>query len=317
MNERLDALAAVLGETQYDRGSWHLIAQCDHATLADAMRRAGVVADALIVDAPYSERTHDGHDNGTASANRVASWAVSRAAKGRSDTRTRSAPALRARAQRLGQERREIDYAHWSTSDVEAFLDAWSDRCGWLVSLTDHVLAAEWDAACEERGRYTFAPIACVEHGSRIRLAGDGPPQWSTWLVASAQVSRPASREFLDAWHTKRWEHGLAPRGAYVGGKEAKEVAGGKPLWLMRAIVGDYSASGDLVVDPCAGGGTTLVAAIELGRLAVGCEPDAGRYEIARARCSKARPQMRLSLDVAAEERAQSALDLSPEGGAQ
>lgn len=318
MSERLDALAAALGETAHDRGSWHLIAQCDHATLAAAMREAGLVADALVVDAPYSERTHSGHDDGTASANRVASWAASWAAKGRGRKRNGNDPKyLASRAVKIGQERREIDYAHWSAADVGAFLDAWSDRCGWLVSLTDHVLAVEWDEACAERGRYTFAPIACVESGSRIRLTGDGPPQWSTWLVASAQVSRPASREFLDAWHAKRWEHGLAPRGAYVGGKEAKEVAGGKPLWLMRAIVGDYSASGDLVVDPCAGGGTTLVAAIELGRLAVGCEPDAGRYEIARARCSKARPQMRLSLDVAAEERTQSALDLTPEGGAQ
>ena len=27
-------------------------------------------------------------------------------------------------------------------------------------------------------------------------------------------------------------------------------VPGGKPTWLMRAIVGDYSRPGDLVVDP-------------------------------------------------------------------
>lgn len=294
-------------------GDHYLIAQTDHATLAAAMREAGLVADALVVDAPYSERTHAGHDDGTASANRVASWAASRAAKGRNDTKTRSAPARGARAQRLGQERREIDYAHWSTSDVEAFLDAWSDRCGWLVSLTDHVLAAEWDAACEERGRYTFAPIACVENGSRIRLTGDGPPQWSTWLVASAQVSRPASREFLDAWHAKRWEHGLAPRGAYVGAPERKAVTGGKPLWLMRAIVGDYSRPGDLVADPCMGAGTTLVAAVELGRRAIGCEPDAGRFELAAKRLAKARPQLRMRLDVEAVRGEQSALALGGE----
>lgn len=275
----------------------YLIAQCDHATLAAAMREAGLVADALIVDAPYSERTHAGHADGTLSANHVASWAASRAAKGRNDAKTRSAPSIRARAQRLGQERRGIDYAHWSADDVGAFLDAWSDRCGWLVSLTDHVLAVEWESACDERGRYTFAPIACVESGSRIRLSGDGPPQWSTWLVAAAQVSRPASRDFLDEWHAKRWEAGLAPRGAYVGSPERKNVTGGKPLWLMRAVVGDYSRPGDLVVDPCMGAGTTLVAAVELGRRAIGCEPDAGRYEIAAKRLRETRPQLRMRLD--------------------
>ena len=291
MSERLDALAAALGETQYDRGSWHLLAQCDHATLADAMRRAGIVADALIVDAPYSERTHAGHDSQEAYD-------------------TSGAPRDNKRRQEIGLEplRRGIDYAAWGRADVDAFVTAWHDRAEWLLSLTDHDLAVEWTASLEAACRYTFAPLACVESGSRARLLGDGPPQWATWLV----VSRPRSAAFLDLWHAKRWSHGLKPKGAYVGSCErGRAVVGGKPLWLMRAIVGDYSAPGDLVVDPCAGGGTTLVAAIELGRLAVGCEPDAGRYEIARSRCSKARPQMRLSLDVAAEERTQSALDLT------
>jgi hypothetical protein len=258
-------------------GEDYLVAQCDHATLAAAMRGAGLVADALIVDAPYSERTHSGHDDGTASANRVANCRA-------------------ARAQRLGTERREIDYPHWGAEDVAAFLGAWSDRCGWLVSLTDHVLAVEWDSALETCGRYTFAPIACVESGSRIRLTGDGPPQWSTWLVASAQVSRPSSREFLDGWHAKRWESGLAPRGAYVGTAERKPITGGKPLWLMRAIVGDYSRPGDLVADPCMGAGTTLVAAVELGRRAIGCEPDPRRFQIAAKRLARTRPQLALPI---------------------
>lgn len=290
MNERLDALAAVLGETQYDRGSWHLLAQCDHATLADAMRRAGVVADALIVDAPYSERTHDGHDNGAAAG-----------MDGRgADYRERVAKPTGGTGAR-----RAIDYVAWSADDVAAFVGAWSPSVrGWIGSLTDHALAPAWEASMEAAGRYVFSPLACVESGSRVRLGGDGPSQWSTWLV----TSRPRTREW-QSW-------GTLP-GAYVGASERKPVTGGKPLWLMRAIVGDYSAPGDLVVDPCAGGGTTLVAAIELGRLAVGCEPDAGRYEIARSRCSKARPQMRLSLDVAAEERTQAALDLAPEEAAQ
>ena len=298
----------------HDRGASYLLARCDHATLADAMRRAGVVADALIVDAPYSERTHDGHDDGTASANRVISWAKGREKRGH--LRMSMGVTVETRvnhAVKHGAGRREIGYPFWTGADVDAFISAWTDRAGWLLSLTDHLLAREWERACGEVHRYAFAPIACVEHGSRVRLDGTGPPQWATQMIAT----RPRSRAFLDAWHAKRWAHGLAPAGGYSGGAEKKPVTGGKPLWLMRAIVGDYSAPGDLVVDPCAGGGTTLVAAIELGRLAVGCEPDAGRYEIARARCSKARPQMRLSLDVAAEERMQSALDLSPEGGAQ
>ena len=70
----------------------------------------------------------------------------------------------------------------------------------------------------------------------------------------------------------------------------------------MRAIVGDYSRPGDLVVDPCMGAGTTLVAAVELGRRAIGCEPDTGRFELAAKRLAKARPQLRMRLDVEAVE---------------
>jgi hypothetical protein len=43
-----------------------------------------------------------------------------------------------------------------------------------------------------------------------------------------------------------------------------------KPLALMRAIAADYTREGDLVCDPTCGAGTTLRAAIELGRRAVG-----------------------------------------------
>lgn len=264
-----------------DAGQWHLVAQCDHATLAAAMRVTGTMADALVVDAPYSARTHEGHDSGAAAG-----------MDGRgADYRERV-------AKPSGGARRTIDYLAWSPDDVSAFVGAWSWSVrGWVASLTDHALAPAWEAAMAAAYRYTFSPLACVESGSRVRLGGDGPSQWSTWLV----VSRPRSREW-QSW-------GTLP-GAYVGGSEKKAVTGGKPLWLMRAIVGDYSAPGDLVVDPCMGAGTTLVAAVELGRLAIGSEPDAGRYEMAVRRLASVRPQMRMRLDVEAVRGEQSALVL-------
>jgi site-specific DNA-methyltransferase (adenine-specific) len=51
-------------------------------------------------------------------------------------------------------------------------------------------------------------------------------------------------------------------------------VVGSKPLWLMRAIVRDYSRPGDVVCDPCAGGATTLIASVIEGRQAIGSELD-------------------------------------------
>ena len=294
-----------------ETGEHYLVAQCDHATLTAALREAGVMSDALITDPPYSARTHEGHDDGTAQANRVLSWAKGREKRGQTKMGHGVTVAKKvARALRNGQARREIDYPSWAAPDVDAFIGAWSPLAGWLVAMSDHVLGREWERAAGEAYRYTFAPIACVEVGSRVRLDGTGPPQWATFLYAS----RPRSREWLDSWHAKRWAHDLAPKGGYAGGVEKKDVSGGKPIWLMRAIVGDYSAPGDLVCDPCMGAGTTLVAAVELGRRAVGCEPDAGRFEMACKRLAKARPQLRMRLDVEAVRGEQSGWAM-PRGG--
>jgi len=62
--------------------------------------------------------------------------------------------------------------------------------------------------------------------------------------------------------------------GMYAGKDGETMLAGGKPLDLMRAIIRDYTKPGDLVCDPCAGGGTTLIAAATEGRRAIGAEID-------------------------------------------
>jgi hypothetical protein len=79
--------------------------------------------------------------------------------------------------------------------------------------------------------------------------------------------------------------------GAYVGqnfdkGENAHDrskriTTGAKPLWLMQAIIRDYSKPGQLVVDPCAGGATTLIAAEIEGRSSVGSEIDVKTYGLA------------------------------------
>lgn len=55
----------------------------------------------------------------------------------------------------------------------------------------------------------------------------------------------------------------------------------------MRAIIRDYTRPGDLVVDPCAGGGTTLLAAVMEGRRAIGAEMDPATFDKAVARLRK------------------------------
>jgi len=51
---------------------------------------------------------------------------------------------------------------------------------------------------------------------------------------------------------------------------------------VLEAFIRVYSAPGDLVVDPFAGGGSTLVAGIRLDRQVVGYEIDPASIEIIR-----------------------------------
>lgn len=222
-------------------------------------RLADVTADVLIVDAPYSERTHKGHDRGTAEVNRAERGRVNRST-GQIEK---------------GWQRAEINYSAWTDADVQRCVDSWSPRVrGWFVTITDHVLARSWEAHLQQAGRYVFAPLPFVETGSRVRMGGDGPSNWTCWVV----VARPCTREF------QRWG---TLDGSYVDTAEKKAVTGGKGLRLMRALVRDYSRPGDLIVDPCAGGSTTLLAAAMEGRRAIGSEMDIKHFEISKRRLSK------------------------------
>jgi hypothetical protein len=219
------------------------------ALLDELERRPdGTVADAMLVDAPYSSKTHTAQAEGVVDAERGEAY------------RARLASLERRSTGGTGP-RRALSYAPWTAGDVATFVAAWSPVVrGWFVSITDADLAPIWRDELEAAGRCPFAPLAFVAPGSRARLSGDGPSNWTTWIV----VARPRGLDFA------RW--GTLP-GAYVlppGFAERMRVVGGKPTWIMERLVEDYTRAGDLVVDPCCGDGTTLEAALRAGRRAVG-----------------------------------------------
>lgn len=207
--------------------------------------------DHVITDPPYSERTHSGHDAG-------------------------------ARPGRDGASRAALGYAKWTNADAAAFAAVASTACGgWIVWMTDHHLAPMIQLEQERLGRYVFAPLPYYAPGSRVRLAGDGPSSWTTWII----VSRTAAQH--------RW--GTLPGGYVAGdGWREREKMGGKPLRLMQALVSDYSRPGQVVCDPCMGRGTTIMAALQLGRRAVGIERDEQEFDRACERIEAAHRQGRL-----------------------
>jgi hypothetical protein len=175
----------------------------------------------------------------------------------------------------LGKAPREIEYHPWDSGSISEFVDAMTGACrGWVVPLTSHDLVCEYQDAFERAGWYAFAPVPCVITGMSIRLAGDGPSSWAVYAVPA----RPRNREM------QRW--GTLP-GAYVGTAQPGAGGGrGKPQWLMRSLVRDYSRPGDLVCDPVAGWGATALAAAAEGRRFVGAEMDQDAHREAIRRCT-------------------------------
>lgn len=212
-----------------------------------------VEVDAVICDPPYSDRNHAGHN----------SYAGALTTTG---GRVRN---------KDGHQREAIAYDAWTPEDVAEFVKFWHPRTrGWIVTLTSHDLIPVWEAAHAAAGRYCFAPVPCVITGLGVRMMGDGPSSWTVYAV----VARPRTKRFL------KW--GTLP-GAYVHARQEGGGGRGKPLDLMRAIVNDYSRIGDLVCDPCAGYGSTLVATLQRRRRAIGAECDAAAFEKAWTRLSE------------------------------
>lgn len=207
-------------------------------------REDGTVCDFLCADPPYSETTH-----------KVGPY------KRSGPSRERERRYARNKAKAGLPRRRTINYAFWTEDDVVEFMTAWhAVTAGWIITMSDDVLAPIYRAVAESLGRTTFAPVPFVWPGSSVRLAGDGPANWARYLM----MSRPRNIKY------GRWG---ALDGAYVtpsGFTEKLKVPGGKPLWLLDRLVEDYSDLGDIVCDPLCGAGTALVAAVRAGRLAMG-----------------------------------------------
>jgi site-specific DNA-methyltransferase (adenine-specific) len=208
--------------------------------------------DAVITDPPYGERTHSKQFHGRRKSG-GGNWATSAG----------------------------LEYAHMSRDDATSMCAEWGGRTrAWFVAMTSHDLVSSYEHGAREANLTAFKPLPIVLKGMNVRLAGDGPSSWSVdMFVARTKAAH-------------RW--GTLP-GAYVGmpfdggqnsvsGQRAQVVRGAKPQWLMRAIVRDYSRPGDLIVDPYAGGGTTLLAAAMEGRRAIGAEVDPETFEKATKR---------------------------------
>lgn len=253
----------------------------EHAASVLGDRRA----DLLCVDAPYSARTHEAHEAGRMTPEQLERWAK----RSTSSDRMRERVYAR-RSGKRGSRRNGLQYTPWSNVEVERFLDIWAPlTSGWIGSITDHTLFPHWESSMKVHARVTFPPLPFVETGSRVRMCGDGPSSWTCWLC----VSRPEGRPYCK-WGALRGAYVMPGERSFNGVSGSDRIVGGKPVRGMLLIVEDYSRHGDLVLDPCCGAGTTMVAARILGRRSIGIDQNREHCEIAIRRLKDTREQVRL-----------------------
>jgi len=207
----------------------------------------GVTCDSLITDPPYSARTHEGQRS--SGTDNVAGG---------------------------------ITYASMDESYARAFVASWAPRVRhWWVIFWDDQTQAWWGAALADAGLFGFAAVPWVRHAAP-RMTGDGPASGAEWITVARTRGKWATSPpwgSLPGWYD-------VPTANQMG-ESITGLVGQKPVRLMRALIRDYSRPGWTICDPHAGSGTTLVAAAEEGRHAIGSEQDAERYRIASRRCAE------------------------------
>jgi modification methylase len=137
-------------------------------------------------------------------------------------------------------------------------------------------------------GSYPYPPNGVVELDYEFillfRKPGKAPPPDPEARAASA-----LTKEEWKQYFTGHWSFG----GIRQSGHEAMF-----PMELPRRLIRMFSFAGDTVLDPFLGSGTTALAALELGRHAVGYEIKREFVEMARGRINPADGLFPVSLTV-------------------
>ena len=236
----------VSGGVELRLGDWRTV-------LADVER-----VDAIISDAPYSPRTHEGERGTSLAGVKEANYNPGSGAGDRT--------------------RNGIDYEPITPEMCAEFVRLWAPRTDhWAVIFGDDVSFAWWRDAWRERGWVVFAPVVWVKSNPPPRFAGDGPTSSCEYIC----VARPR-RKVPDSGG--RPGHYSVLTQMNRGGNDMGGFVGVKDLGGMQALVRDYSRPGERIVDPFAGTGTTLVAAGIEGRECIGAEISPETYARGLAR---------------------------------
>ena len=182
-----------------------------------------------------------------------------------------------ARTRTVGAESRDlVTFKEWRDEDLTMTLNEFGRIARrWVVATMDWRHVARLAEAPPPGLRFVRFAV-WVKPNSTPQLTGDRPaPGWEAVACMHSSDSR------------LRWNGG-GKRGVWtVNTINATDHPTAKPLPLVSDFVGLFSDPGETVLDPFAGSGTTLVAAKQAGRKAIGVELDEGYCEVIAKRLAQ------------------------------
>lgn len=148
----------------------------------------------------------------------------------------------------------------------------------WVVIFTCAELIGEWRSSLEASGLEAVRVGAWIKKGAAPQFTGDRP---GVGFEAIVIAHSPGRKRWNGGGRSALWS---VPIVLNRGGKTPRLHTAQKPEELMEALIRDFTDPGELICDPFAGSGTTLVAAKRDGRAFVGWEQDEKWFETASAR---------------------------------
>lgn len=148
---------------------------------------------------------------------------------------------------------------------------------GWILAFCQIEAVGKWRKALRASGASYKRTCIWLKPNAMPQFSGDRPGQgYEVFVCAWASPGR------------SEWNAG-GKSGVYVapiprGDSRYHETQ--KPFGLMAEIISDFTKPGDLILDPFAGSGTTLVAAKKLERQFIGFEKIDSYCDVANQRIS-------------------------------
>jgi site-specific DNA-methyltransferase (adenine-specific) len=177
--------------------------------------------------------------------------------------------------QRTGSSIRKstIKYKQLTNNEYIEISKHWSKVTkNWSILFGDHYSYNMHEKSWLHNGWYTFSPVIWIKNNAPPRFSGDGPACQCEFIL----VARP--KTFVQVSGSRP---GFYITNTVATGKPGAKHPGFKHINLMRALIRDYTLKDDLIVDPYAGSGTTLLAALIECRRCIGAECDPNTFKLA------------------------------------